>query len=519
MNAYELPRLESSLLLIRADANVKIGTGHVMRCMALAQAWQDKGGRVLWVFAEMTASFEERLQRENVKSVKIEGSPGSKEDSEQTVTLASKSQASWVVLDGYHFGVEFQTAIKNAHLKLLFVDDNGHAGEYSADFVLNQNVYARASMYKNREPHTQLLLGTRFALLRREFAGSRDWQRTISRSGARVLISLGGSDPENVTSKVLNATLQARQRSLQVRVIVGGINPHHNEIRDVASNAPFPIQVISDTYDMPSCMMWADVMISSAGSICWESCFFGLPAIVIDIAKNQRSVAERLHELGVAIHLCSAAELKREKIASTLDSLLNSPATRVQMSEAGHKLVDGKGAARVESFMSSPLRLRRARQSDALLLWDWANDPEVRANSFSTETITWAVHEEWFRTKLEDNSSKLYIATNPVGEPVGQARFDIDQKRAKLSVAVGKQFRGQGNSRTIIFQAMETLFQEAEVEFVDAYVKAKNRASLRLFAAAGFTDLGCKQVHGNSAVHFVFEKCVSRSHRPIGADT
>ena len=124
-------------LLVRCDASIATGTGHMMRCLALAQAWQDAAGCAVFAMAEVTASVESRLKAEGFELQCLIVTAGSQEDAQETLRLAREQQAEWIVVDGYCFGSDFQAALKTAKQKVLFIDDNGHAGHYSADFVLN----------------------------------------------------------------------------------------------------------------------------------------------------------------------------------------------------------------------------------------------------------------------------------------------------------------------------------------------------------------------------------------------
>ena len=464
------------------------------------------GGCALFVYAEMTPALEERLRKEGMEVARLEVSAGSAEDSDGTIATAKGRGVFCVVVDGYQFDAKFQRSIKDAGLKVLFVDDYGHADQYSADFVLNQNVYAHESAYKNREPYTQLLLGTRFAMLRREFASWRNWRRSFSDSTRHVLVSIGGSDPANVTSQVLQAMVYCCGKDVEVGVIIGDSNPHAAEIRKAADAASFPVQTILGTSDMPRWLMWADVMISSSGSTCWESCFFGLPSILIDVAENQRLVAERLQELGAAIHLGSLSDVTEETMALSLDALLSSTVAGVKMSNVGRQLVDGNGAARVATLLSSDMRLRRAEYSDARLLWEWANDPDVRSSSFSSAHIEWDQHVDWFRKKLSDESTFMFVAIDGQGTPVGQVRFEADENcQARIDISLASEKRGRGLSSTLIEQAVEKVFG-MDVVRVHAGVKSENRASIRAFERAGFTKAGDSLVENYPVVHFQIDK-------------
>ncbi|MFZ2879537.1 MAG: UDP-2,4-diacetamido-2,4,6-trideoxy-beta-L-altropyranose hydrolase, partial [Phototrophicaceae bacterium] len=214
-------------LLIRADASTEIGTGHVMRCLALAQAWQDKGGGVTYCCATLPQTLHTRLVTEQITVRRLDAMAGSANDAESVIALAREIGAEAVVVDGYVFGSEYQKLIKNAGLRLLFIDDYGHAEHYYADFVLNQNAHADTITYVNRESNTQLLLGTRYALLRREFWPWRGRKRPTVPQANKLLVTMGGSDPDNITMRLLDKlTSILDDKAVHIKTVVGGSNPH-----------------------------------------------------------------------------------------------------------------------------------------------------------------------------------------------------------------------------------------------------------------------------------------------------
>jgi UDP-2,4-diacetamido-2,4,6-trideoxy-beta-L-altropyranose hydrolase len=342
-------------LFFRTDASIAVGTGHVMRCLALAQAWQDSGGRAIFAMAGTTPAVTERLQAESceVRSVSATpgSQPGSQEDSRQTIALAREVHAEWVVVDGYRFAGDYQRALKAGGCKVLFVDDYGHAGHYSADLVLNQNVGAHEGLYKDRESYTRLLLGTRYCLLRREFNSWRGWKREIPATGRKVLIAMGGSDPDNFTQVAMRALRLVEMPGLETTVVVGGSNPHWASLQKSASEFAGSLQLRRGVADMAEVMAGADVAVSAAGTVCWEMCLLGLPALLIHVAENQRAVAEGLDRQGCAIHLGNLRDVSAEKVASQLQRLLSSLETRRSLSQHERELVDGVGAKRVASAM------------------------------------------------------------------------------------------------------------------------------------------------------------------------
>lgn len=353
-NSVENPKPLSSsgpVLVLRADAGVVMGTGHVMRCLALAQAWQDAGGHAVFAMADSTSAIAERLKTEQAEVARILAAAGSMADADGLAGLAHARNADWVVVDGYHLGTDYQCALKDKGCKILALDDYGHSERYVADLVLNQNAHASENFYKNCSFYTELLLGTKFVLLRREFRAWQKWQRAIPFAAKNILVTLGGSDPENVTARVLQAFHEVDDRNLDIAILAGGSNPHTDSLDHDIRGAHHNVRLIRNAVNMPELMAWADVAISGAGATCWEMCLLGLPAILIDVAPNQIPIAQELHRRGIAIHAGSANDISLSTIAAELRKVLQSAEIRTNMSRKGRELVDGAGALRVVAIL------------------------------------------------------------------------------------------------------------------------------------------------------------------------
>ena len=492
-------------VIFRADASTEIGTGHVMRSLALAQGWQRAGGQAIFAQAESTPSLDRRLCSEGIDLVRLETVPGSSEDAAQTLAQARTHEASWIIADGYCFRAAWQKQIKDAGFRLLLVDDYGHAEHYYADLVLNQNLHAQAGLYAQRQPHTRLLLGTGYAQLRREFLEWRTWRREIPPVACKVLVTLGGADPDNVTGKVIQAL--ACLRDVEAVVIVGGSNPNLTSLQSAIRNSQSAIRLVVDIANMPELMTWADVGVSAGGFTSWELAFMGLPSIVIVIAANQTVVAAALDREGVTVNLGEHAQVSVEQIAAALQSVLADSGRRARMSRRGRVLVDGLGVDKVITRMREALlTLRRANEADCRLIWEWANDPEVRAVSFSSDPIPWENHVRWYEAKWRDPNCLFYVATNSSGNPIGQIRYDITEYEGVVSVSLAKAVRGKGYGSALITRGVEEFFAESSANVVHAYIKLDNQTSGRAFEKAGFSDAGTVNICEHQSRHFVLKR-------------
>jgi UDP-2,4-diacetamido-2,4,6-trideoxy-beta-L-altropyranose hydrolase len=336
-----------SALLVRADAGPEMGTGHVMRCLALAQAWQDAGGWAAFALATPAAEVQTRLRREEVEVLHLAVPPGSPEDAAATADAARRQQAAWVVLDGYHFGAGYQRAIKDAGKNLMVLDDYGHAEHYWADLVLNQDLNAEERLYRNREPSTRLLLGLQYVLLRREFRRWR-WQRPdIAGLATKLLVTMGGADPDNVTVKVIRALEQIARGDLETVVLVGPTNPHWAELEAEAGQGRANLRLVRNATNIPELMAWCDMAVTAGGSTLWELALMAVPSLVLILADNQEPSARLLDAQGACRVLGRWDEVSAPALAAAVAALLRSARDRAALGQCFRALVDGRGADRV----------------------------------------------------------------------------------------------------------------------------------------------------------------------------
>ena len=294
-------------LTLRAEGGPGIGFGHLGRCLALAQAWRDRGGRATLVAADLPRSWAERYGREGV----------SVEESWETA-----SHADWVVVDGYEFGVDEEQRARVGGDRLVVIDDRGFSGRrHVADIILDQNLDASASDYEGRSAGSELLLGTRYALLRREFhkvPERRFWPR-VART---LLVAPGGSPSPRLSALLRRALVHPSLRAIDVVFLDG-------------------------TDDVVGAMARADMAIAAAGSTCWELCRSGLPAVLVTVAANQVPIAAAMAAHGAGVFAGHLEDIRAEDLAETVSHVAHSLAVRAEIARIGQELVDGRGACRV----------------------------------------------------------------------------------------------------------------------------------------------------------------------------
>jgi UDP-2,4-diacetamido-2,4,6-trideoxy-beta-L-altropyranose hydrolase len=333
-----------------------------MRCLALAEAWQERGGSVVFALASAPRDLEERLDAEGFARARIAGRPGDAEDARETAALARGGAADCLVLDGYHFDSAYRRALGPLDARLLAVVDGACGDAAGADYVLDQNLGASrpgtsgeaATGGSGAAPDTRYLLGPRYALLRREFWRWRGRAHPIAPAVRRILVTMGGGDSANVTGRALRALRTLPEAGeLEVRIVVGPSNPHRTSLEAELAGVPAAWRLLPAQRDMSELFAWADLALSAAGSTCWELAFMGLPFVTVVLAENQHRIAAALAGAGVSRDLGWHEQVSAEGVVAQCRELLDAPALRSEMSRLGQETVDGFGAERVAAVLSA----------------------------------------------------------------------------------------------------------------------------------------------------------------------
>lgn len=334
-------------LTLRADAGTTIGAGHVLRCTAIAQAAMTDGNQVLLVTEELPDELARTVEAHGVAWRPRGASRASLEDARQTLEIDGQP-ADWIVLDGYDFGPTYQDEIHSTGAHLLMLDDYAHQPDYHCTALSNPGGESLASRYQRAAPDSDLLLGPRYAPVRAEFVAPAA-SATLTDARPRLLVTLGASDPSNLTATVLEA-IDRLTEPLTVRVLVGPLNPHLSDLRGRAARSRHAIEVIDSPERIWEQMTWADLALSAGGSTCWELACVGVPSLVVATTENQRWVSQTVSAAGAAVSLGARPDVRASLVASRLLALVRDAPKRSEMAARGRELVDGRGAERVLEY-------------------------------------------------------------------------------------------------------------------------------------------------------------------------
>lgn len=489
-------------VVFRADASQAIGTGHVMRCLALADSLAAGGARCTFVMRALAGHLGEHVATRGhevalLPAPAVERAPATaadphevwlecdpEQDAVETIAALGDG-ADWLAIDHYALDAIWQRQVRPYVKRIAVIDDLADR-PHDCDLLIDQNLQGAPDRYAGLVPVAcEQLLGPRFALLRPEFAATRP-ARDANAPGNRVLVFLGGVDAPNATEPALAALAAVRTPGLAADVVIGSSNPRGAALRQWCAAHGW-ITVHDGDSDLAALMAIADVAIGAGGTTAWERCALQLPSVLVEIAANQRPGCLALAREGAALFAGRVDDGLTDRLAAMLKTLLDDEGLRAHIAERAGKLVDGRGAVRVATrFSATGPVLRRARAGDSAAVFGWRNAEETRRHFRDPRPIAAADHDRWFDRVLIDNDTDLLIGEDR-GAPVGVLRFDHGGTGAEVSVYLVPGRSGRGEGTRLLRAGLDWLRAERPTtELVEAEVLAANAGSHAAFLAAGF---------------------------------
>ncbi len=471
-------------IFILTDGGRRAGFGHIARCCALYDAFKERGETpLIFINGDKTVRPSLRSRRYKVFNWLVN----------QDKLFRIMKNPDVVIVDSYLAGVDFYKKI-SGHAKVPVYFDDTNRLDYPRGVVVNGAICAEKLRYLKKE-NSDYLLGKHYTPLQRPF-----WhtvRRRTNKQVKTVLVTFGGADLNNVTIKILRL-LVAKYPGLAKRVVVGKNFKHIKAIEKIADDMT-ELVFYPSAEKMKRLMMGSDMAISAGGQTLCELARIGVPAIAIATAKNQSANISGCRKAGFVKYAGLHNEKRLLGRLSGYLGLMLDFRVRSRMSRSGRISSNGNGAKNiVDNILNiyaagigykGKIALRRAGRGDCHDIWAWRNHPDVRKGSFSKRKILYGEHEKWFKSKIKDPRTNIYIAQDEDLNKIGQVRFELDKNRsAYINVNLNPAFFGRNLGNRLIKKATEIFMKEKPgANEIIAEIIDSNEASIKAFCKAGYT--------------------------------
>lgn len=345
------------MFYIRADANKEIATGHVMRCMSIADEMKERGCDVCFITADHNA--DELIHSRGFANKCLDSEWNNLENELETGKIVSilnnTDNLEGIIVDTYYV-TEKYLEILHKICKTIYIDDLYALNKYSVDILINYNIYGTDLDYVSRcLQTTQILLGPKYVPLRKEFQNIKPIFRENVKN---IFISTGGADKFNIAGKLLEAVVERSYleeyklfNDVSYHVISGKLNANLPKLLKI-SNKHKNIIIHKNVSNMAEIMTKCDIAVSACGSTMYELCTCGLPIITYSFADNQLRGIDKFSKMNMAIN-CGDIRKKEvsiiDEIIEQLQRLIYNNVYRKKYIFSVRKLVDGKGAINIIS--------------------------------------------------------------------------------------------------------------------------------------------------------------------------
>ena len=504
-------------VLFRADASEMIGAGHVMRCLTLADALRTLSFECAFVCTSLPENLARRIREAGHFLIALPGSAAAwephplapveavwpeeaqHEDAKLCLEAIENTGYDWVIVDHYGLDRAWHGRVRTRIPRVMVIDDLANR-VHDCDLLLDQNLGRKPSDYEGLvSASAQILAGPAFALLRPQFAEACAvaLERRKSPELSKLLVSVGGADPQNITGRLLRILNDMElPEKLRITVVIGALGRFTDDVRAIARAMRRPTEILVDVTDMARLMVDCDLAIGAAGATAWERCCLGLPSVVLVLADNQKPGAEALAAAGCALILIpqETDEFKAELAAAF--SHLTSGGLAEQTRKIEKLGIDGQGCNRVVRALAAIgasdqcCLLRRAEEQDLDLLLAWRNNDAIRKSMLTQDIIALEDHRSWFEaaSKRADRRLLMFIQR---GEPAGFVNFKLDAGSQSATWGFYKEPTApRGTGMQLGQAALRYAFEQLDLNKVWAEVLPSNEASHRMHLALGFRQEG-----------------------------
>lgn len=494
-------------LIVRADASVQIGTGHVMRCLTLADELRGRGAEAIFVCREFDGNLcgyieekgyivhrlpvSNKQEHNNLKHAAWLGADWQTDARQvEEIIKGLDTPPDWLVIDHYALDEKWEGYLRPYCKKIMVIDDLADRA-HDCNLLLDQNFYENLeSRYDGLVPAwCKKLLGPKYALLRPEFREARENLRKRYGHVKRIMIFFGGSDPTNETTKALEAVRMLNRPDIAVDVVVGALNPHRHVIEQIASDL-LDCTCHFNMEDMAALMASADLAVGAGGTTVWERCALALPSLVASLAENQEKTVSDMAEFGYLLFLGCSEAVSVDSLYHALEILLQSPWLLISFARKTQSLVDSRGADRIaQEVIPYEITLRMATMDDCESIYKWRNAEETRKYFFDHGLIKWEDHCRWFEDTIR-NPGRVLLIGEFHGWEIGVLRYDHVSEAVAVSVYLLPGTHGQGLGSQLLRAGTDWIKQNfSAVKRIRAEVLFSNFSSKRAFEKAGYKEI------------------------------
>jgi UDP-2,4-diacetamido-2,4,6-trideoxy-beta-L-altropyranose hydrolase len=351
-------------VVFRADASVSIGSGHVMRCLTLADELTRQGHQCHFVCRNHKGHLGDLIvgkghgltllpsMNVNILSADARGSDNYtqwlgvhwQEDARETLDVLTPWKPDWLVVDHYALDAEWEGMLLSAVQNIMVIDDLANR-LHACTLLLDQNVLDLDSAERYRQlvgKDCTLLLGPKYALLQPEYAQLAESLPERDGVISRVLIFVGGSDPYHLTERYLNVLTAPEFNYLFVDVVIGKNHPAPANVERLVE-ARTNTRLYSGLSSLAALMVRADLMLGAGGSTNWERMCLGLNSVVTSVAMNQYEINLALARKELIEFLGPANILTDDAVSLVISNTLQDIRVNEKRSAAMRKVVDGRG--------------------------------------------------------------------------------------------------------------------------------------------------------------------------------
>lgn len=490
-------------IAVRVDSGTHIGVGHVMRCLTLIEYLASKVPRLQVVFicrdhpGNLARVIEQKGYSVELLEIDVQvttssslpeyrrwlaGTPSADAILTKEVILSRfKAGADWLIVDHYGIDAIWEKQLSGFVHKIMVIDDLADRS-HVCDVLLDQTYCETEDRYIGLVPtETKLLIGTQYALLRKEFdIDTVALKKDRSRRGSRnLLVSLGGADPDNSTEQVLDALDEWRDRFEKITIVLGHANPHLKSVTRKAN--ALNAEVLQGVDNLAQLICEHDLAIGASGISSWERCALGMPTVVVKTADNQETVLEKLEKTPAIQRL--EPPYTRAALKTCVELLSGDDEAYLKAVSSCFKICDSKGAERAtRCLLNQSVHLAHAKTSDCDLVYSIQRRPGIRKFFRNVDVPEYKEHCEWFDKSLKNEGRELFLIEF-ADKKVGVIRLDKqDAGLFEVSVLIDPEYHGLG----IASMALSIIKTKYNGKKLLAFINPKNSASINLFENAGF---------------------------------